>query len=64
MGMDRAPASVTAPRIPAMVVARFSRWEGLSVTLPSLCALRSERTTATVTQAQRTASSATVMTST
>ena len=47
-----------------MVVARFSRWEGLSVTLPSLCALRSERTTATVTQAQRTASSATVMTST
>jgi hypothetical protein len=35
MGTDSAPASVTAPRMPASVVARFSGGEGRSDILPA-----------------------------
>ena len=34
-GIDKAAASVTAPRIPAMVVARLSNLEGASAIFPS-----------------------------
>ncbi len=58
MGTDSAPASVTAPRMPAMVVARFSRWEGRSAIFPWKWARARLRCTPRVSQIQRISSSA------
>ncbi|MOA26933.1 hypothetical protein D3C78_1477650 [compost metagenome] len=63
-GTDSAPASVTAPRIPATVVARVSRAEGCSAILPRRWAWRRLRCTPSISQVQRISSRAVEITTT
>ncbi|MNT53683.1 hypothetical protein D3C72_1907790 [compost metagenome] len=60
-GTDSAPARVTAPRMPARVVARFSHISGFSTSLPALCALCRLLRTPSINHIQRNTRSATEM---
>ena len=64
VGIDSAAASVTAPRMPATVVARVSKALGRSTMRPWRCALCSELRTPSINQAQRSASRAQEMAAT